>query len=250
MGFFLTLQTNASLISGRVVDLLEQYPPRQVKNHAVRLKRRGVQSGLRGGERLHPGQRRHPHPDEHGHPGHAGQHDYSTECRGCAENGVLRLPAPAALGLHRAASNRLCAGRIPTPRPCGCRKISKPPPAPASSAASGSRSSSTPNTQTGHLLQGLPARLLGAVGRHDAVFAASSMSRTSRCATCPSPKPGASCSTTKNSSTGRRSARRARQNIVCKKCCASLTRNANSLKVNGLLCSNVRILSQQFTKKG
>ena len=31
MGFFLTLQTNASLISGRVVDLLEQYPPRQVK---------------------------------------------------------------------------------------------------------------------------------------------------------------------------------------------------------------------------
>lgn len=31
MGFFLTLQTNASLISGKVVDLLEQYPPRQVK---------------------------------------------------------------------------------------------------------------------------------------------------------------------------------------------------------------------------
>ena len=31
MGFFLTLQTNASLIAGKVVDLLEQYPPRQVK---------------------------------------------------------------------------------------------------------------------------------------------------------------------------------------------------------------------------
>lgn len=31
MGFFLTLQTNASLITGRVVELLEQYPPRQVK---------------------------------------------------------------------------------------------------------------------------------------------------------------------------------------------------------------------------
>ena len=31
MGFFLTLQTNASLITGKVVDLLEQYPPRQVK---------------------------------------------------------------------------------------------------------------------------------------------------------------------------------------------------------------------------
>ena len=31
MGFFLTLQTNASLISGKVVELLERYPPRQVK---------------------------------------------------------------------------------------------------------------------------------------------------------------------------------------------------------------------------
>ena len=31
MGFFLTLQTNASLITGRVVDLLERCPPRQVK---------------------------------------------------------------------------------------------------------------------------------------------------------------------------------------------------------------------------
>ncbi len=31
MGFFLTLQTNASLISGDIVELLEQYPPRQVK---------------------------------------------------------------------------------------------------------------------------------------------------------------------------------------------------------------------------
>lgn len=31
MGFFLTLQTNASLITGGIVDLLEQYPPRQAK---------------------------------------------------------------------------------------------------------------------------------------------------------------------------------------------------------------------------
>lgn len=31
MGFFLTLQTNGSLITGKMVDLLEQYPPRQVK---------------------------------------------------------------------------------------------------------------------------------------------------------------------------------------------------------------------------
>ena len=31
MGFFLTLQTNASLITGKIVELLEQYPPRQVK---------------------------------------------------------------------------------------------------------------------------------------------------------------------------------------------------------------------------
>ena len=31
MGFFLTLQTNASMITGKIADLLEQYPPRQVK---------------------------------------------------------------------------------------------------------------------------------------------------------------------------------------------------------------------------
>ena len=31
MGFFITLQTNASLIQGRMADLLEQYPPRGVK---------------------------------------------------------------------------------------------------------------------------------------------------------------------------------------------------------------------------
>lgn len=31
MGFFLTLQTNASLITGKMADLLEQFPPRQVK---------------------------------------------------------------------------------------------------------------------------------------------------------------------------------------------------------------------------
>ena len=31
MGFFLTLQTNASLITGKMAELLEQYPPRQAK---------------------------------------------------------------------------------------------------------------------------------------------------------------------------------------------------------------------------
>lgn len=31
MGFFLTLQTNASLIAGNIAELLEKYPPRQVK---------------------------------------------------------------------------------------------------------------------------------------------------------------------------------------------------------------------------
>ena len=31
MGFFLTLQTNASLITGKMVELLERYPPRQAK---------------------------------------------------------------------------------------------------------------------------------------------------------------------------------------------------------------------------
>ena len=31
MGFFLTLQSNASLISGKIADLLEKYPPRRVK---------------------------------------------------------------------------------------------------------------------------------------------------------------------------------------------------------------------------
>ena len=31
MGFFITLQTNASLVRGRMAELLEQYPPRQAK---------------------------------------------------------------------------------------------------------------------------------------------------------------------------------------------------------------------------
>ena len=31
MGFFLTLQTNASLITGKIVSLLKEYPPKQVK---------------------------------------------------------------------------------------------------------------------------------------------------------------------------------------------------------------------------
>lgn len=31
MGFFLTLQTNASLIKGEIIKLFEKYPPRQVK---------------------------------------------------------------------------------------------------------------------------------------------------------------------------------------------------------------------------
>ena len=31
MGFFMTLQTNASLIQGKMADLLERYPPRSVK---------------------------------------------------------------------------------------------------------------------------------------------------------------------------------------------------------------------------
>lgn len=52
MGFFLTLQTNASLITGKIVSLLKEYPPKQVKitlygtNDKVYESVCGVQNGF------------------------------------------------------------------------------------------------------------------------------------------------------------------------------------------------------------
>ena len=50
MGFFITLQTNGYLLAKEKFQrLFDELPPQEYENHCLRVQRRGVPTGLRGG---------------------------------------------------------------------------------------------------------------------------------------------------------------------------------------------------------
>ena len=169
MGFFLTLQTNASLVRGKMLDLLERCPPRQAKvtlygsDDDVYRAVCGVKNGFtQVNEGIH-------NLMSVGIPVtlvstviRQNQHDVERMAFYAYRH---RLPWLSTIGvkpsLRGASTDALSvavtekAGRA-GPKECGSPPAGGPVP--------------RPQPQAGNLLQGLPPGLLGGVERHDALL--------------------------------------------------------------------------------
>ena len=176
MGFFLTLQTNASLIRGKMLDLLDRCPPRQAKvtlygsDDEVYQAVCGVENGFtQVNEGIHNLMSvgipvtlvstiiRQNQDDAKRMAFYAYRH---------------RLPWLSTIGVKpslRGASTDALSGFYRRPFRGGYGKAGRAGPKERGGPPPG-RQVSRPRPQAGNLLQGLPPGLLGGVERHDALL--------------------------------------------------------------------------------
>ena len=162
MGFFLTLQTNASLVRGKMLDLLERCPPRQAKvtlygtDDEVYQAVCGVEQGFtRVNEGIH-------NLMSLGIPVtlvstviRQNRDDVERMAFYAYRHGLKWLPTASVKPSLRGAGTDALSVRA------GPKERGGPPPG---------RQVSRPQPQAGNLLQGLPPGLLGGVERHDALL--------------------------------------------------------------------------------